>query len=147
MLLIVWKSPILAVWKGLLLSLNVEQKVTHCRSSGIQYPFMQSKWGLVGFLLNIISGTTQKKEDCVNLTQMGSYDFSDKQERQLFVLHLTKLNSSRLLTLVTFIAVSISSACTQAQILFAMFFLLCFTETNRKLIEELFAKEDKTKHG
>lgn len=52
----------------------------------------------------------------MNSTQIGSYAFSDKQERKLFFLWLTELNSSRLLTLVTFTAVPVSSVCTQAQI-------------------------------
>lgn len=72
--------------------------------------------GLVGFLPNIISGTPQKEADCVNTTQMGSYAFSEKQERELFFLWLTELNSSRLLILVTFTAVPASSMRTRAQI-------------------------------
>lgn len=47
---------------------------------------------------------------------MGSYAFSDKQKRELFFLWLTKLNRSRLLALVTFTAVLVSSVYTQAQI-------------------------------
>lgn len=48
--------------------------------------------------------------------------FQKIKKENYFFLWLTKLNSSRLLTLVTFTAVPVSSVCTQAQIFLSYFF-------------------------
>lgn len=114
MLLLVWKFSIPAVWKWLLLWLNEEQKVTHGRSGGIQYPFMQSKWDWWAFYWTLFLDSSERSRLCELYTD-GLFCFFRK-ERELLFLWLTKLNSSKLLTLVTFTAVLVSSVCTQAQI-------------------------------
>lgn len=75
---------------------------------------MQSKWDWWAFYRTLFLDSSERSRLCELYTDGLLCLF--REQRELLFLWLTELNSSKLLTLVTFTAVLVSSVCTQAQI-------------------------------
>lgn len=73
---------------------------------------------------------------------MGSYAFIDKQESNYF-WGLKTLNSSRLLTLVTFTVIPVPSVCTQTQIFYLIFLFIMLNKRKQKLDRKTICKRTK----
>lgn len=117
-------------------------KTSHGWFRGIQNPFVQGKLDLWAFYWPLFVRLLRNKEDCVNSTHMGSYAFIDKQESNYF-WGLKTLNSSRLLTLVTFTVILVPSVCTQTQIFYLIFLFIMLNKRKQKLDRKTICKRTK----